>query len=103
MKKVTPDPPLPSQWATVSKTCGGGTIPSPVYSIRPGITAQEALMYASVYLSCAYETGTKAVETDPSGPRGLLWSTMHSIEMAQGLVEALLDGLAAETQEQVKT
>ncbi|WP_158262094.1 hypothetical protein [Pseudomonas sp. BBP2017] len=34
-------------------------------------------------------------KVDPD-TRGLIWSTLHSIEMAKGLVDALLDGIEDE-------
>ncbi|MNJ75357.1 hypothetical protein D3C77_724440 [compost metagenome] len=50
-------------------------------------------MHASLYLSCAYDTGYKAFDNIDPAHKGFLWSTLHSLEMAKGLVDALLDGM----------
>ncbi|MNN98367.1 hypothetical protein D3C81_2177490 [compost metagenome] len=46
-----------------------------------------------MYLRCAYDTGYKAIEGVDESAKGFLWSTLHSVEMAKGLAEALLDAL----------
>ncbi|MNN39527.1 hypothetical protein D3C81_1535660 [compost metagenome] len=48
-------------------------------------------MHASLYLRCASDTAFKGLEDANPAGQGLLWSTMHSVEMAKGLVDALLD------------
>jgi hypothetical protein len=94
MKKIVPDPPLAIPRTTASTpfgNCDAGH--PPLFAVSSGITAQDALVHASLYLRCAYDTGYKGLDgIDPSS-QGLLWSTLHSVEMAKGLVDALLDGL----------
>jgi hypothetical protein len=50
-------------------------------------------VHLSLYLRCAYDTGYKAIEGVDESAKGFLWSTLHSVEMAKGLAEALLDAL----------
>ncbi|MNP24136.1 hypothetical protein D3C76_1168800 [compost metagenome] len=92
MNKIVPDPPLAKSRTTTStafSNCDAGH--PPLFTVSAGITAQDALVHASLYLRCAYDTAFKGLEdANPSG-QSLLWSTMHSVEMAKGLVDALLD------------
>ncbi len=45
----------------------------------------------SLWLKCAEETADEI--TSASGiERGLIWSMIHSVEMARAVVDALLDG-----------
>ena len=94
MKKIVPDPPLAKTCTTASTAfgnCDAGH--PPLFCVSPGITAQDALVHTSLYLRCAYDTGIKGLDgIDPSS-QGLLWSTLHSVELAKGLVDALLDGM----------
>ncbi|PSS50139.1 DUF3077 domain-containing protein [Pseudomonas sp. BBP2017] len=94
MKKIVPDPPL-DQSTTTSHTvfgaCDAGH--SPLFAVCSGIAAHDALVHASLYLSCAYDTGYKAFDNIDPASKNFLWSTLHSVEMAKGLVDALLDGI----------
>lgn len=94
MKKIVPDPPLdPSTTTahTVFGSCQAGH--SPLFAVCSGVAAHDALVHASLYLNCAYDTGYKAFDDiDPAG-KNFLWSTLHSIELAKGLVDVLLDGI----------
>jgi hypothetical protein len=47
----------------------------------------------ALYLRCAYETGYKTLDYLHEEGRGMYWSNLHAIEMAEGLVEAMLDGI----------
>ncbi|WGV22603.1 hypothetical protein QIY50_10785 [Pseudomonas putida] len=57
------------------------------------ISAEDALVHVGLYLRGAYETGSKALEYLREEGRGMYWSSLHSIEPAEGLVEAILDGI----------
>lgn len=67
------------------------TISTPVsrdslFSVRGGISAEEALLHVSLLLKSAEEVSDEITE------RGLIWSLVHSVEMARAVVDALLDG-----------
>ncbi|WIE48249.1 DUF3077 domain-containing protein [Pseudomonas sp. GM17] len=63
----------------------------PLFAVRPGVSAEEALLHVSLLLKCAEETADEI--TSASGiERGLIWSMIHSVEMARAVVDALLDG-----------
>jgi len=95
MSKIVPDPPpagaLPHTASTPFGACAAGH--PPLFTVRAGIEAHDALVHASMYLRCANDTGMQACDKVDPDTRGLIWATLHSIEMAKGLVEALLDGI----------
>ncbi|AZC35189.1 MULTISPECIES: DUF3077 domain-containing protein [Pseudomonas] len=63
----------------------------PLFAVRAGVSAEEALLHVSLLLKCAEETADEI--TSASGiERGLIWSMIHSVEMARAVVDALLDG-----------
>nr|WP_080684650.1 DUF3077 domain-containing protein [Pseudomonas chlororaphis] len=67
---------------------GGG---NPLFAVRAGVSAEEALLHVALLLKCAEETADEI--TSASGiERGLVWSMIHSVEMARAVVDALLDG-----------
>jgi hypothetical protein len=76
---------------TVVGNCQAGH--SPLFAVCSGIAAHDALVHASLYLRCAYDTGDKAFDNIDPAHKGFLWSTLHSVEMTKGLVDALLDGI----------
>lgn len=63
------------------------------FSTNRDISAHDALVHVALYLRCAYETGLQALEHLHESGRGMYWSNLHAIEMAEGLVEAMLDGI----------
>ena len=96
MKKIVPDPPhetLAPTANTLFGLCGAGH--DPMFLVRPGIEPHDALVHVSLFLRGAYDTAHQASETADESAKGFLWSTMHSVEMAKGLVDALLDGIEA--------
>lgn len=63
----------------------------PLFAVCAGVNAEEALLHVSLLLKCAEETADEI--TSASGiERGLIWSMIHSVEMARAVVDALLDG-----------
>ncbi|MEX5342191.1 hypothetical protein, partial [Pseudomonas sp. I2] len=65
----------------------------PLFTVNPDICAHDALVHVALYLRCAYETGYKALDHLGESGRGMYWSSLHAIEMAEGLVEAMLDDI----------
>ncbi|WKY31148.1 hypothetical protein [Pseudomonas donghuensis] len=58
MKKIVPDPPLDTSAATahsVFGNCQAGH--SALFAVCSGVAAHDALVHASLYLRCAYDTG----------------------------------------------
>ena len=105
MIKIVPDPPPAadetSPAGTLHKTaetlfgsCDAGH--APLFSIRAGINAEDALIHASLYLKCVCDTANAACNSDDDVRQGLLWSTLHSAEIAKALIDALLDGAEAQ-------
>jgi len=59
------------------------------FSVNPGISLEDTLCHLSHLLGCAYESAYEL--TDTAGQeKGLVWSTLHHIEGAKGLVDALI-------------
>ena len=80
MKKIVPDPPL-------FTTAHQGTS---LFSINPGVPMQEALKHASLLLKGA-ELTADDIQSHLSGYEAeQLWCVIHGVEMARGLVDALL-------------
>ncbi|WP_166363492.1 DUF3077 domain-containing protein [Pseudomonas akapageensis] len=98
MKKIVPDPPssedLYKTVATAFGTCDAGH--GPLFAVCGGISAEDALVHASLSLRCARETTYQICISDTDANTGLLWSTFHSIEMAKALVDAVVDGIETE-------
>lgn len=67
----------------------------PLFFVRPGVNAEEALLHVSLLLKCAEEVGTEVSEAK-GVERGLIWSMIHSVEMARAVVDALIDGARVE-------
>ena len=85
MSKIVPDPPLGTL-----KTCAHEG--SSLFSINPGINAHTALRQVSLLLKGA-ETNADDIRphlTDFDAEQ--FWPVIHSVEMARGVVDALLAG-----------
>ncbi|MGY4815067.1 DUF6124 family protein [Pseudomonas chlororaphis subsp. piscium] len=63
-----------------------------LFSVREGINAEEALLHVSLLLKSAEEVSDEITERGSGIERGLIWSLVHSVEMARAVVDALLDG-----------
>ncbi|AZC40245.1 DUF6124 family protein [Pseudomonas chlororaphis] len=119
MKKLVPDPlmPLPGQFRNPEHdlatqrirlalaannpeppTLNGlkDTTPTAVgrdslFNVRPGVGAEEALVHVSLLLDCAVQVSDEISERASGVERGLIWSMIHSVEMARAVVDSLLD------------
>ena len=91
MTKIVPDPPqslLGKTATTAFGCCDAGH--APLFTVCSGIDAEDALVHVSLLLQGIYDTAQQACEhIDDIPKKGLLWSTLHSAEMAKGLVDAL--------------
>ena len=63
----------------------------PMFTLRAGISAQDALAHVSLLLLCAEQTSDEITELGSGVERGLIWSMVHSVEMARAVVDSLLD------------
>jgi hypothetical protein len=84
MKKIVPDPPLPCTSKRAFDRCDAGH--EALFSVNPNIPAEDALVHVALYLRSAYETGYKALDYMREEGRGMFWSNLHAIEIAEGLV-----------------
>jgi len=66
-----------------------GSNNQPLFSVNPGIALEDALTQLSHLLTCAQASATELCDTRVSDP-GLVGSTVHCIESAKALVDALL-------------
>ncbi|MCY1389858.1 hypothetical protein D3C76_206130 [compost metagenome] len=96
MMKIVPDPPAfpPGTIRRTAETAFGccDAAHEPLLAIRGGVSAEDALVHASLYLQAAYATANAACNHSMMDERGLHWATLHSVEIAKALVDALLDG-----------
>ncbi|WP_166361271.1 DUF3077 domain-containing protein [Pseudomonas akapageensis] len=94
MNKIVPDPPftLGKTTTTPFGTCDAGH--APLFAVRDGIAAEDALVHASLLLRGVCDTTSACCQQSSSFEQnGLLWSSLHSAEMAKALVDAVLDGM----------
>lgn len=119
MKKLVPDPPrtLPGQFRTpehdhdtqrirlalaannaeasilssLKDTAPTSIGRDSLFNVRAGISAEEALIHVSLLLDCAVQVSDEITERASGVERGLIWSMIHSVEMARAVVDSLLD------------
>ncbi|SDZ40936.1 hypothetical protein [Pseudomonas sp. NFIX28] len=85
---------LQSLGPTVERAVGDDSL----FCVREGISAEEALLHVSILLKAAEEVSDEITERASGVERGLIWSLIHNVEMARGVVDALLDGSRPPTQ-----
>ena len=61
----------------------------PFFSVNSGISLEDALCHLSHLLGCAHDAVYELTDGDGVS-KGLVWSTLHHIEGAKGLVDALI-------------
>ncbi|WP_421549488.1 DUF6124 family protein [Pseudomonas sp. QD4] len=119
MKKLVPDPPLtlPGQFRTpehdrdtqrirlalaanndeasilssLKNTASTPVGRDALFNVRAGISAEEALIHISLLLDSAVQVSDEITERASGVERGLIWSMIHSVEMARAVVDSLLD------------
>lgn len=65
--------------------------PHRLFAVRPDISAEDALTHASELLRCATSTAYEAADNLRGAQRDHAMSVMHLVEMAQAMVDGLLD------------
>lgn len=93
MKKPVPDPPDLHLVETVQTPVASCPEHSPLFNVCAGISAEDALVHASLYLKCASASISQTLQYTSEEGRAFAWSTQHSQEMARALIDALLDGI----------
>ncbi|MCP6692529.1 DUF6124 family protein [Pseudomonas donghuensis] len=95
MKKLVPDPPSLHLVETIETSVNSCPDHPPLFNVRAGVCAEDALVHALLYLKCASATISQAVQHTSEAGRAFVWSSQHSVEMASALMDALLDGVEA--------
>jgi len=92
MTKGIPDPPQqPCCDLYAFGTCNNHH--APMFTVRPGVFAEDALVHAIQLVQQAYQSTTLAREDADKDARRLLGSTQLSLEMIEALLNKVLDGL----------
>lgn len=92
MTKGIPDPPQqPCCDLYAFGTCNHHH--APLFTVRPGVFAEEALVHAIQLVQQAYQSTTLAREDAQGDARRLLGSSQLSLEMTEALLNKVLDGL----------
>ncbi|MFJ5180350.1 DUF3077 domain-containing protein [Pseudomonas fulva] len=94
MTKGLPDPPASLTTAPTSFSTCESSHP-PLFSVRPGVDLEDALVHLSTLLRGAYAANLKAMELANGTCFDLLLGNDHGLESATAVVEALLKGLEA--------
>lgn len=87
MIKVVPDPPAPTHLIRVTSAVPFGT-----FSVPAGVDAHRALEEISMILDCASQTTFETCDQAPMQIKGLLRSSLRSIDAAKAIADALLEG-----------
>ncbi|MDD1014581.1 hypothetical protein [Pseudomonas rubra] len=92
MKKPVPDPPRVTFTRTAETRVLSCPDHPPLLCVLGGVSAEDALVHALMYLKAATATFSQTIEHTEACGRGHAWATQHSLEIATALVEAVLDG-----------
>ena len=84
------DPPVDLE--TLQPTQAQGISPESPFAVLADVRALQALQHVSIMLKGAEEVSDEITEMASGIERGLVWSLVHSVEMARSLVDALLKG-----------
>ncbi|MFP3520416.1 hypothetical protein SB766_29960, partial [Pseudomonas sp. SIMBA_077] len=68
---------------SIKHTSGVPVSSDSLFSIREGINAEKALLHVSLLLKSAEEVSDEITERGSGIERGLIWSLVHSVEMAR--------------------
>ena len=93
MKKPVPDPPDLPFVETVERAVASCPEHPPLFVVRAGVSAEDALVHASLYLRCASASVAQVLEYADGLGREHARSVQHSLELAQALIDSLIDGI----------
>ena len=96
MKKIVPDPPLKLNPTTEQSFCTCHSSHPPIFTVRAGIDAADALVHVSMLAHSIQEIADDyALHHTPEANRAMIWSIQHSAETVRALTEGLLDAMEA--------
>lgn len=85
MIRSTPHPP---QTPTSPTTCTNSNLGDlSLFSVKPGVRVEEALLTASEYLACAAATAYEVADNSALEFRPLARSVVHQLDAARALIE----------------
>lgn len=91
MIRSTPHPPVtPTSPSPLTNTNLGNLS---LFTVKPNVRIEDALVLASEYLSCAAATAYETADNSTTEFRPLARSVVHQIEAARALIEASVAGL----------
>jgi len=91
MIRSTPHPPVtPTSPSPLTNTNLGNLS---LFTVKPNVRVEDALVLASEYLSCAAATAYETADNSSIEFRPLARSVVHQIEAARALIEASVAGL----------
>jgi hypothetical protein len=91
MIRSTPHPPVaPTSPSPLTNTNLGNLS---LFTVKPNVRIEDALVLASEYLSCAAATAYETADNSSIEFRPLARSVVHQIEAARALIEASMAGL----------
>ena len=93
MKKPVPDPPDLPFVRTIERPVASCPEHPPLFNVCAGVSAEDALVHASLYLKCASVNIEEAVQYTAEPGKSYVWSTQHSVELARALIDALIAGI----------
>ncbi|UVL89739.1 DUF3077 domain-containing protein [Pseudomonas sichuanensis] len=96
MKKIVPDPPLKLNPTTERSFCTCQSSHPPIFTVRPGVDAADALVHTSMLASAIQEIADDyALHHAPEANRAMIWSIVHSAETIRALTDGLLGAMEA--------
>lgn len=95
MVKITPDPPHHRLITHTAEKIFGPLDGNnrPLFTVRKGISIEDALVNVVMLLNCAEATGWDAAEHLELNDKALAFAMIQSVGSARALVEALLESV----------
>ncbi|WP_166359044.1 DUF6124 family protein [Pseudomonas akapageensis] len=94
MIKIVPDPPASTSTLAVTLEKPFGTVDSnglPMFTVRAGIPADDALAHATLLIECAEATAWDVVDNLHLNDKSLVLGLIQQLESAQALIAAVMD------------
>jgi hypothetical protein len=91
MIRSTPHPPVTHTSSSPFTNTNLGNLS--LFTVKPNVRIEDALVLASEYLSCAAATAYETADNSSIEFRPLARSVVHQIEAARALIEASMAGL----------
>jgi hypothetical protein len=94
MIKIVPDPPASTSTLPTTIEKPFGTVDSnglPMFTVRGGIPADDALAHATLLIECAEATAWDVVDHLNLNDKSLVLGLIQQLDAAQALIAAVLD------------